>query len=55
MPMQDGYKASVTTHEEQITPTYYSGLSSYHPSRSVKFLHGYKSLVVELLTHQQLE
>jgi hypothetical protein len=39
----------------KITLTYYSGLSSYRPSRSVEFLRGYKSLVVVLLTHKQLE
>jgi len=61
MPMQDDYKASVTTREEQlrdsckVTPTYHSGLSSYHLSISVEFLRGCKSLVVVLLTHKQLE
>jgi hypothetical protein len=39
----------------KVTLTYHSGLSNYRLSRSVEFLRGYKSLVVVLLTHKQLE
>ena len=58
MPMQDVYKALVTTNfgiNCNITLTYYSGLSSYHLSISVEFLRGYKSLVVVLLAHKQIK
>lgn len=56
MPMQDDYKASVTTREERkVTRTYHSGLLNYRLSRSVEFLRDYKCLVVVLFTNKQLE
>jgi len=58
MAMQDDYKSSVTTREEQKCKsmlTYHSGLSCYHLSKTVEFLHGYKSLVVVLPAHKQLD